>query len=93
MRVLIADKLPSVAVSALEQAGCTVGFEPSLKNESLLAELKSSPWQALIVRSTKVNEEMLRESSLGLVVRAGAGVNTIDVKTASDCCIFVANCP
>ncbi len=93
MRVLIADKLPPRAVSTLEQAGCTVGFLPSLKDETLLTELKTSPWQALIVRSTKVTEQMLRESALGLVVRAGAGVNTIDVPAASDCGIFVANCP
>jgi len=93
MRVLIADKLPPVAVAALEECGCEVGFQPKLKDDSLLEELREKPWQVLIVRSTKVSGQMLRASSLGLVVRAGAGVNTIDVATASDCGIFVANCP
>jgi len=93
MRVLIADKLPAVAVTALQEAGCEAVLRPALKGDTLLAELSNSSWQALIVRSTKVTEAMLRASSLGLVVRAGAGVNTIDVAAASDCGIFVANCP
>ena len=93
MRILVADKLPQPAISTLEQAGCEVGFQPGLNGAALLAELRDQPWQVLIVRSTKVSGKMLRASALGLVVRAGAGVNTIDVGAASDCGIFVANCP
>ena len=37
--------------------------------------------------------DVLRASNLGLVVRAGAGYNTIDVKTASERGIYVSNCP
>jgi D-3-phosphoglycerate dehydrogenase len=48
----------------------------------------------LIVRSTKVTEAMLSAGpELGLVIRAGAGVNTIDVAAASRRSVFVANCP
>jgi D-3-phosphoglycerate dehydrogenase len=36
---------------------------------------------------------MLKAGRLSLVVRAGAGYNTIDVKTASACGIYVSNCP
>ncbi len=93
MRVLIADKLPEAAVTALQESGCEVGFQPTLKSDTLQAELQAHPWQVLIVRSTKVTGEMLQASALGLVVRAGAGFNTIDVDTASKCGIFVANCP
>jgi D-3-phosphoglycerate dehydrogenase len=93
MRVLIADKLPAAAIAALEEAGCEVGVQPGLKDDALLAELQGEPWQAIIVRSTKVSGDMLRASTLGLVVRAGAGFNTIDVSAASDLGIFVANCP
>jgi len=47
-----------------------------------------------VVRSTKVTADMLEASAgLAVVVRAGAGYNTIDVATASRRSILVANCP
>jgi len=46
-----------------------------------------------VVRSTKVTEAMLDAGMLSLVVRAGAGVNTIDVAGASRRGIYVSNCP
>ncbi len=93
MHVLIADKLPASAVSDLEATGLTVTFEPALKDDALLKHLAVSDAEVLIVRSTKVTAEMLRVGRLGLVVRAGAGVNTIDVEAASAAGIYVANCP
>ena len=47
----------------------------------------------LVVRSTKVTEAMLDAGALSLIVRAGAGVNTIDVAAASRRGIYVSNCP
>jgi D-3-phosphoglycerate dehydrogenase len=48
----------------------------------------------LVVRSTKVTAPMFEASdSLGLVVRAGAGVNTIDIGAASRRAVLVSNCP
>ena len=47
----------------------------------------------LIVRGTKVPSATLEAGRLSLIVRAGAGYNTIDVKTASARGIYVANCP
>ena len=47
----------------------------------------------LIVRSTKVTEAMLDAGRLSLIVRAGAGYNTIDVAAASRRGIYVSNCP
>ncbi len=49
--------------------------------------------EVLIVRSTKVTRAMLEAGHLSLVVRAGAGYNTIDVEAASERGIYVANCP
>jgi len=49
--------------------------------------------EVLVVRSTKVTEAALDAGRLSLVVRAGAGYNTIDVKAASARGIFVSNCP
>jgi D-3-phosphoglycerate dehydrogenase len=45
------------------------------------------------VRSTKVTEAALDAGALKLVVRAGAGYNTIDVAAASRRGIYVSNCP
>ena len=47
----------------------------------------------LIVRSTAVTASMLERASLSLIVRAGAGYNSIDVAAASRRGIFVSNCP
>ena len=48
----------------------------------------------LIVRSTKVTAATIAAGKkLSLIVRAGAGVNTIDVDAASQRGIYVTNCP
>src|SRR6185295_9176033 len=53
----------------------------------------SSGADVLVVRGNKVTGDMLKAGRMSLVVRAGAGYNTIDVKTASARGIYVANCP
>lgn len=93
MKVLVADKLEDSARRGLAEIGCEVLYEPDLKSEALLAALKASKAEVLVVRSTEVTRPMLEASALGLVVRAGAGVNTIDVEAASERGIWVANCP
>ena len=94
MRILIADKLPDSAVSHLESAGCTVEFEPTLKGEALTAALGTHNPEVLIVRSTKVTQADIEAGrSLSLIVRAGAGVNTIDLASAAGRGVYVANCP
>jgi len=94
MRVLIADQFESWGIERLRQAGCEVLFEPKLEADSLQSTLAASKSEVLIVRSTKVTEPMLASTdALGLVVRAGAGVNTIDVPAASRRSVLVANCP
>ena len=48
----------------------------------------------MIVRSTKVTEDDIdASSSLSLIIRAGAGYDTIDVAYASSKGVYVANCP
>ena len=81
-------------VSALEDANITVRNEPGAKDERLVEVLGEFSPQVLVVRSTKVDAGALDASrSLELVVRAGAGYDTIDVDSASERGIFVANCP
>jgi D-3-phosphoglycerate dehydrogenase / 2-oxoglutarate reductase len=94
MRVLIADKLSAHVAAALEASGCAVTTEPSLKGDSLTAALDRVDPQVLVVRSTKVRAEQLAAArSLSLIIRAGAGTNTIDVGRASARGVYVANCP
>jgi D-3-phosphoglycerate dehydrogenase len=93
MKVLIADKFPEAGQTELGNAGFDVVYDPDLKDETLVSAIKSSQADILVVRGTKVTGEMLEAGRLSLVVRAGAGYNTIDVKTASARGIYVTNCP
>ena len=94
LKVLIADKLAEVARTRLQEGDCEVLQDPSLKDDTLVAALREHDPEVLVVRSTKVRAEHFEAaSSLALVVRAGAGVNTIDLATASSRGVFVSNCP
>jgi len=93
MNVLIADKLEDSGRAALATAGCVLDYRPGLKDQALVDAVRDSDAEVLIVRSTKVTRAMLQAGRLALVVRAGAGYNTIDVAAASERGIYVANCP
>src|SRR5438477_12515914 len=93
MKVLIADEFEQIGIDGITAAGCEVLYQPSLADQQLAAALASTKADVLVVRSTKVTEAMLAGASLSLIVRAGAGVNTIDVNAASRRGIYVSNCP
>jgi D-3-phosphoglycerate dehydrogenase len=93
MKTLIADKFEQAGIDGLRACGCEVVYEPNLKDDALAAALQSTAAQVLVVRSTPVTEKMLDAGQLSLIVRAGAGVNTIDVAAASRRGIYVSNCP
>ena len=93
MKVLIADKFETSGLDGLKAAGCEVVYEPDLMDEALAKAIGESNADVLVVRSTKVTEPMLDAGRLSLVVRAGAGYNTIDVAAASKRGIYVSNCP
>jgi D-3-phosphoglycerate dehydrogenase len=93
MKVLVADKFPDDGLAALRTAGCEVVYDANLAKETLTEAVRASGADVLVVRSTEVPGETLRAGRLGLVIRAGAGYNTIDVKTASELGIYVSNCP
>ncbi len=94
MKILVADKFEKSGLDGLAGTGAAVLFEPDLKDEALGARLSESGADVLIVRSTKVTAGVLeRARGLALVIRAGAGVNTIDLAAASRQGVFVANCP
>lgn len=94
MKVLVADAFEKSGLDGLAALGCEVLYEPKLEGASLGARLAETGAEALVVRSTKVGvTEMEGASGLALIVRAGAGVNTIDLQTASARAIAVSNCP
>ncbi len=92
MRILIANAFEQSGINGLKAIGCEVVYRPDLVDDALAQALASDGAEVLIVRSTKVTEAML-SPRLKLIVRAGAGVNTIDVKAATTHGVVVANCP
>jgi D-3-phosphoglycerate dehydrogenase len=93
MRVLIADSFEQSGIDGLTQCGCEVLSRPGVKDEALKAALAETQAEVLVVRSTKVTEPMFDAGRLSLIVRAGAGYNTIDVAAASRRGIYVSTCP
>ena len=93
MRALLADRIASPGPSLLNDAGIEVVEDPDLTTETLTDAVGKSAADILVVRSTRVSADSLRAGQLKLVVRAGAGFNTIDVATAAELGIMVANCP
>lgn len=93
MKVLVADKFEESGLKGLGAAGCEVLYQPDLKDDALVEAIRQSGAEVLVVRSTKVTRPMLEAGRLALVIRAGAGYNTIDVEAASERGVYVANCP
>lgn len=92
MHVLIADPLSATTVHSLKALGVSVELRPELSSDDLPNRIGEA--DVLVVRSTKVKPATIEAAdSLSLIVRAGAGVNTIDVAAASERGIYVANCP
>jgi len=93
MKVLITDALDPEAVTHLQAAGPEVVVRTGLQGTPLAEALKG--FDALIVRgATKVTAEVLRSAlSLKLVVRAGSGLDNIDVAAAREHKVRVANTP
>ena len=92
MKILIADNLSPKAILALEKIGANITSNPDLKAEELSEAIDNA--NVLIVRSTKVYAETIEAGkSLELIIRAGAGVNNIDLEKASNSGVYVANCP
>src|SRR5438309_7674709 len=93
MKVLVADKFEKSGLDGLKAAGCEVVYQPDASGDALTGAIRETAADVLVVRSTQVTAPMLEAGALSLVVRAGAGYNTIDVATASRRGIYVSNCP
>ena len=92
MRVLFADAVGESTVAELEARGHTCVVDTGLKASELPSSLGG--FDALVVRSTKVVGEVFEKADrLALVIRAGAGTNTIDTGAAASRGVLVANLP
>lgn len=94
MRVLIVDKLSPDTPSRLQEAGCAVEVAVGCSGDALVEKLTAFDPDVLVVRSTRVQGRHLEAArALSLVVRAGAGVDNVDLATASARGVYVSNCP
>jgi D-3-phosphoglycerate dehydrogenase len=92
MKVLIADAFPQDRLAELAALGLTIDHRPDLPAKELPGAIPGA--SILVVRSKQVAAEVFAAAdALSLVIRAGAGVNTIDVAAASKVGVYVANCP
>ena len=93
MKALIADRIAHPCAELLREAGIEVVENPDLSGDALAAAVVDMRADILAVRSTRAPADVLRSGNLKLVVRAGAGFDTIDVATATALGVQVANCP
>jgi D-3-phosphoglycerate dehydrogenase len=92
-RVLVADKLETAGLDLLRQAGIELDERDKLKGAALLEAVRAA--DGVIVRSgTNITAEVLENpGKLRAIVRAGVGVDNIDVAAATRKGILVMNTP
>lgn len=92
MRILFADRLPDRTIHDLEAHGHECVMEPGLGADDLAERI--SGYDVLVVRGTQVRRPVIEAADrLALVIRAGAGTNTIDTDAAAERAVFVSNVP
>lgn len=95
IRVLVADGMDAAGIEMLK-ASPKVSFDIELRKSTPIDELKKllPTYDCVIVRSaTTLTKDLIDLcTSMKLIVRAGAGVDNIDVKAASAKSIPVMNC-
>ncbi|RLE35317.1 3-phosphoglycerate dehydrogenase [Candidatus Acetothermia bacterium] len=94
MKVLVCDPLDPKEVEKIKGAGLEVMERVGMSPEELAAELKKG-YEIIIVRSaTKVRRPAIEAAQgLKLIVRAGVGLDNIDVDAAKERGIEVKNTP
>src|SRR3989440_8416953 len=92
-RVLICDKLEAPGLDLLRQAGIELDERPGLTGAALQEAIRAA--DGVIVRSgTRITAELLEDpGKLRAIVRAGVGVDNIDVAAATRRGILVMNTP
>lgn len=92
LRILVADTFSAASLEKLRASRHDVEYAPGLETGDLAAALDG--YQVIVVRSTRVPADVIEAGdSLQLIVRAGAGTNTIDVAAAALNSVVVCNTP
>ncbi len=92
IKVLVADKFPDKHVQQMKDLGLDVIYNPKLGEKDLPEAAVDV--DIIVVRSTVVNEDTIKNSKkLNLIIRAGSGVNNINIAAANKKGIYVTNCP
>lgn len=92
LKVLVADKFPDKYIQQMKDLDLEVIYNPKLGEKDLPEAAKDV--DIIVVRSTVVNEETINNSKkLNLIIRAGSGVNNINIAAANKKGIYVTNCP
>src|SRR5690349_18225390 len=92
MHLLFADSVADRTIADLESRGHRCAVEPALTTADLPGRIAGV--EGLVVRSTKVDRAVFEAADrLALVIRAGAGTNTIDVGAAARTGVLVCNVP
>jgi D-3-phosphoglycerate dehydrogenase len=92
MHLLFADRLPEQTLVDLEARGHVCLMEPGLAADDLPARIPG--FDVLVVRGTEVGRAVFDAADrLALVIRAGAGTNTIDTDAAATRGVLVSNVP
>jgi D-3-phosphoglycerate dehydrogenase len=93
MKLIVCDPADPKAIAAMEEAGIEVDVRDDITPEDLEKELRN--YDAMVVRSrTKVPESLIdKAANLRLIIRAGVGLDNVDVEYAESKGIEVRNTP
>ncbi len=92
MRILFADKMDAGRLGWLEAAGHVCIVKPELTADDLAEHIAGI--EVLVVRSTEVRRTVFKAADrLAMVLRAGAGTDSIDCDAASKLGVYVCNVP
>ncbi|MBI3161500.1 MAG: hydroxyacid dehydrogenase [Chloroflexi bacterium] len=93
MKIIICDKTEKEYIEQMRAAGLTVDVRDDITPEQLLVELPN--YEGMVVRSrTKVRKDLIDVCpNLKVIVRGGAGLDTIDHEYAKEKGITVMNTP
>jgi D-3-phosphoglycerate dehydrogenase len=92
MHLLFADSVATQTIAELESRGHRCTVEPALTTAELPDRIAGV--DGLVVRSTKVDRAVFEAADkLAIVIRAGAGTNTIDTQVAARNGVLVTNVP
>ena len=94
MKILICDKLDTLAVENLQELGDCIDVSNE-KNKEALIEENITDADILLVRSgTNITKELIdKANSLKIIARCGVGIDNIEISEATKKNIFVTNTP